>query len=57
MEKQQDDGLRVTFLAPSELVEAAQAAAKEDTSSVSYLCRRALTSELERRGLLRAKTA
>ena len=47
MDKLEAEGLRVTFLAPSELVAAAQVAAKQDFSSVSYLCRKALVTKLK----------
>jgi len=47
-----DDKARVTFALPSELATALNTAAAKEERSISYLCRKALTNELRKRGLL-----
>jgi hypothetical protein len=43
---------RLVFAVPVSVAEATEAAAQQDLSSISYVCRRALVNELKRRGLL-----
>ena len=43
---------RMVFAAPAEIVQATEAAASQDYSSVSQVIRQALAGELKRRGLL-----
>jgi hypothetical protein len=42
----------VTFAVPAEIVHAAEKAAQEDLTTVSYICRRALLDALRERGLV-----
>jgi hypothetical protein len=48
---------RLVFAVPVSVAEATEAAAQQDLSSISYICRRALVNELRERGLLREKVA
>jgi hypothetical protein len=47
----------LVFAVPVSVAEATEAAAQQDLSSISFICRRALVNDLRERGLLPEKVS